>query len=458
MRLIKTKKFWLFNLILIFLLTSGLSCKLFPAKTPPTALTQNVELSWWGVWDNSSDVQPLIDDFQALHPNISIKYKKFRYQEYEQQLLEAWAEDRGPDIYSIPATWIKKYQSRIAPMPNSVKLSFQEVTKTLGKTEVNTYVRELGTFSLGDIKNQFTDVVYNDVILDGRIFGLPFSLDTLVLYYNRDLLDAAGVPTPPANWTQLKETVKQVTTINQNNSLLQAGIALGAADNIPRAIDLASLLMMQNGAQMSNANGQAAFHLSPSKEKDYFPGLEALKFYTDFADPIKEVYTWNDTQPDAFEAFVSGQVAMFYGYAYYLPLIKTQAPKLDLGVTGMTQIEGSAAPVNYTDYWVQTVSHKNKSADAAWGFLTFAARQGEVDKYLNLTRRPTALRGLVEKQKADPELAVFANQILNATHWYHGRDVLKMEEYFKQMIKELPASAEPLLLMEQTAAKINQTL
>jgi len=458
MKLFLPKKLTVLILITVFLLTSGLSCKLIPTKQPPQALTQNIELSWWGVWDNSDDVQGLINDFQAQHPNISIKYRKFRYQEYEQQLLEAWAEDRGPDIYSLPATWLKKYQSRITPLPNSVNLTFREVKKTLGKTEVNTYVRELGTFSLGDIKNQFTDVVYNDVILDGRIYGLPFNFDTLVLYYNRDLLDAAGVPTPPTNWTELKEAVKKVVQVNQNNNIIQAGVALGTADNIPRSVDLASLLMMQNGTQMVDPRGQVAFHLSPTKEKDYFPGLEALKFYSDFADPIKEVYSWNSSQPDAFEAFISGQLAMFYGYSYYLPLIKTQAPKMDLGITGMTQIEGTQTPVNYTDYWVHTVAHKNKSVDATWGFLTFAARQGEIDKYLQQTKKPTALRSLVEKQKADPELSIFANQILTATHWYHGRDILKMEEYFKQMLKALPTSLDPLLLLQQTAEKINQTL
>jgi len=441
--------------VLVLILLGPLLYSVFRTKGDKLLL-QPMKLEWWRMADAPEDLNAIIGSYQALHPNVSVNVKVLRPAEYELALLNAWARDAGPDIVSLPVGDWRARINNLLPAPATVQVPYVTYEGFRNDQVVHKNTTKLPT--INDLGGLFADTVKADVVANGKIYGLPLALDTIVTYYNRDLLDAAGVPTPPANWTQLKETVKQVTTINQNNSLLQAGIALGAADNIPRAIDLASLLMMQNGAQMSNANGQAAFHLSPSKEKDYFPGLEALKFYTDFADPIKEVYTWNDTQPDAFEAFVAGQVAMFYGYAYYLPLIKTQAPKLDLGVTGMTQIEGSAAPVNYTDYWVQTVSHKNKSADAAWGFLTFAARQGEVDKYLNLTRRPTALRGLVEKQKADPELAVFANQILNATHWYHGRDVLKMEEYFKQMIKELPASAEPLLLMEQTAAKINQTL
>jgi len=439
-------------------MTSGLSCKLLPTKKPPLSLTKPIELSYWGVWDSSDDWQPLIDDFNIMHPNIKIIYKKFRYAEYEQKLLEAWAEDRGPDIYSIPATWLKKYQERITPMPASVKLSFREVKKVLGKTEISDVVRQLPTFSLNDIKNKFVDVINDDIIMDGQIYGLPFSVDTLVLYYNRDILDSNGIAVPPGNWTELAETVKKITKVDKNNNIIQSAIALGTANNVPQAFDIVSLLMMQNGTQMISSTGQVNFHLSPTKERDNLPGLQALLFYTDFANPIKEVYSWNAEQLNAFEAFISGKLAMLYGYSYYLPLIKTQAPKLDVGIAPMTQIQGATNPLNYTDYWVETVSHKTKSIDASWGFLTFAASQNETEKYLEKTKKPAALRNLITKQREDPEISVFANQTLSATHWYKGKDILKAEEIFKELIETLPNSAEPTKLLELTAKKINLTL
>ncbi len=453
-----SNKYIILLLISAFFLTSGLSCKLFPGNSAPASYTKPIELSFWGVWDTNNDLQVLINDFQTLHPNIKITYKKFRYREYEQQLLEAWAEDRGPDIYSIPATWLKKYQAKITPMPDSTKLSFQEVKTTLGKTEINTYVRDVPTYSARDIKNEYVDVVYNDVILNGRIYGLPLSMDTLVMYYNRDLLDASDVPTPPTNWTELKEAVKKITQVNKNNQILQAGVALGTTDNLPHAVDIASLLMIQNGTQMVDAQGRVAFHTSPTKDKANAPGYQALQFYLDFADPIKEVYSWNEDQADAFSAFVAGKLAMFFGYSYHLPLIKNQAPKLDLGIAPMTQIQGSQKAINYTDYWVYTVSRKTKSADAAWGFLAFASRDNEVTKYLTQTKKATALRSLITSQKADPDLATFADQVLTATHWYHGNDVLKMDEYFKEMLNKLPEAIEPAEIIEQAALKINQTL
>ncbi|MBU1130879.1 extracellular solute-binding protein [Patescibacteria group bacterium] len=451
-------KFLVLILTGILLITSGFSCKLFPSKQASVSLTQTINLEYWGVWDESADLQPIINDFKNQHPNINITYRKFRYQEYEQKLLEAWAEDRGPDLYSIPVEWLKKYQNRITPQPAKVQLAFQEVKKTLGKTEISTIVRQIPAFTSYDIKNQFVDTVYNDVIIDGQIYGLPLSVDNLALFYNRDLLDAAGIATPPTNWTEVKEAVKKTTILNSQNNIIQAGIALGTAENIPRAVDIVSLLMMQNGAQMMKGNSVS---FQEGESSGFIPGLEALKFYIDFADPIKEVYCWHENMPNALDAFIEGKVAMVYGYSYQLPVIKGRSPKLDIGIAPMTQIQGSNASINYANYWVTTVSHKVKNVDAGWGFLNFAARDIEVKKYLETTQRPAALRTVINQQKTDPELAVFAEQALTATHWYNGSDALKMEEIFLKMIEDFPQATTPeglINIMTNAAQQINLTL
>jgi len=446
-------------LIGVFLITSGFSCKLFPKKEVPKTLTKKINLTYWGVWDDTADLQQIINDFTALHPNISISYKKFRFQEYEQKLLEAWAEDRGPDIYSIPVEWLKEYQNRVTAQPASIQLAFNEVDTTFGKTDVTTVVRQVPVFNPNEIKNRFVDTVFNDVIINGQIYGLPFSIDNLALFYNRDLLDAAGIATPPTTWTEVKEAVKKTTLLDSQNNIIQAGIALGGAENIPRAVDIVSLLMMQNGTQMT-AGGKVNFQAPPtgSSDKSYIPGLEALNFYTDFADPVKEVYSWNQDMQNALDEFISGKLAMMYGYSYQLPVIKSRAPKLDIGIAPMTQIQGATQALNFTNYWVNTVSHKTASANEAWGFLNFATQENEVKKYLNITKRPAGLRSLINEQKNDPEIAVFADQALTAQHWYAGKDANKMEEIFLEMIENFSYTADPQSLMKNAAERINLTL
>ena len=83
-----------------------------------------ITLRYWRVFDGEDAFREIIDGYRASHPNINIEYRKLRYDEYEQALLEAWAEDRGPDIFAIHNTWIGKYASKIEPLAESYKLPY----------------------------------------------------------------------------------------------------------------------------------------------------------------------------------------------------------------------------------------------------------------------------------------------------------------------------------------------
>lgn len=456
MKLFKTKIIFII-IIFVFLATSGLSCKLFPTNQPPANLTASTELSYWGIWDEPDDLAEIIGDFTDLHPNIKITYKKFRLSEYEQKLLEAWAADKGPDIYSIPAAWLKKYQPFITPQPEKINLAFKEIKSTLGRDEEITTVKSVPALRPSDVKSQFADAVNKDIVIENKIYGIPFYIDTLALYYNQDLLDSAGVATPPKNWDELTEAVKKITVINQKNQIITSGAALGTAGNISNSADIVSLLMMQVGSTMANEQGRAVFD-QPSGQEKSIPSLAALRFYTDFANPLKEVYSWNNSQANSLDAFISGKLAMMFGYNYHLQAIKGRSPKLAFGVSQMPQLAGAIKSINYTNYWVETVSHKTKNPEIAWGFLNFASSSSEIQKYLAKTKRPTALRSLITAQLDDPEIAPFASQVLTAQRWYRGQDEPKMQEIFKDLIDNFADSAKPEALLRQTAEKINQTM
>jgi len=146
---------------------------------------------------------------------------------------------------------------------------------------------------------------------------------------------------------------------------------------------------------MITPDGQVAFHRAPTGSNSA-PGLEALRFYTDFANPLKDVYTWNKDRPDSLEAFLSGQSAYFFGYAYDIPDIQTRAPRLNWGVSPMLQLKVKDNPqINFANYWLETVSAQTAHTDEAWDFLQFATRAENVKSYLSATGKPTALRSLI---------------------------------------------------------------
>lgn len=460
----KSKLFPLF-LLFVFLITAGPVCK----GTSQTVLEamKPVNLVYWRVFDDQDAFSEIIAAYKVLHPNISITYRKLRMEEYEQTLLDALAEDRGPDLFSVPNTWVREYQTKILPMPKTITLPYQVTTGTI-KKETTIQLQTTPTLSLRALRTDFMDQVAKDVVLkyqagdlpaEDRIYGLPLYLDTLALFYNRDILNASAIPEPPRSWAEFSEDVKKIAKIDKQGNILQAGAAFGTAKNVERAPDILSLLMMQNGSAMTNENGNATFAaIPPGATLPNPPGEDALGFYADFASPYKEVYTWNSSMPNSLEAFSTGRAAFFFGYSYHIPQIKNLAPKLNFAIAKIPQIEGNQE-INFTNYWVETVSTKTKNQNEAWDFLQFAAKAENAQKYLAKTKKPTALRSLVASQIEDLDLAVFASELLTAKSWYQGMDAPAMEKIFNEMIENVVAGTQTLReAIGLAQGRVNQTI
>lgn len=442
-------------LILIFVLTAGLSC-----KTPNREVQEHLQpitLKYWRVWDDADAFDEIIAAYRQIRPHVKIEYRKFRYEEYEQALLEALAEDRGPDIFSIHESWLRKYQTRILPMPAEIKMAQRTVKGTI-KPEVITELKTIKTLTLREIRDNFADIVYENVVIDGKVYGLPLGLETLIMFYNKDILNRSGVAQPPNTWQDFQTAVQKITRFDNQNNLTQSGAALGTGFNVERSFDLISILMMQNGAVMANPQGLATF--LQETERRYNPGLEAIKFYTDFASPVKSVYTWNSAQSYSFDAFIAGRVGFVFGYNYHLPLIRSRAPRLNLGLAALPQVNPNN-PINYASYWVETVSRKSANQNAAWDFIIFATNQNQVKSYLDKTRKPTALKALINSQMDDDDLYLAAGQILTAKNWYRGLDPLAAEEAMKEMIENFlkkTSDREGEAILNTGLQKINQTI
>ena len=451
-----------------FFLTAAPSCKLTSGAVKDKM--KPIKLIYWRVFDEEDSFKEIFDSYKALHPYISIEYRKLRFSEYENELLNAYAEDRAPDIISLHNTWIEKYKNKISPMPEYVSIVYPEVRGSL-KKEVFQTLKKHASMTPKALRDAYIDSVYYDAVLKTmdeetkvvkeQIYGLPLSVDTLALFYNRDLLDNASVSRPPAYWNaEFQQSVKRIAKQDANGQIIQAGIALGGSANIERYSDILSVLMMQNGTVMMEG-GNVIFNVAPEsfKSQGYNPGQEALRFYTDFANPTKEVYTWNNKLDNSLEMFIQGRVGMILGYSYHLPVIKGKAQKLNFGVAKLPQIEGSSRIVNFANYWLETVSSKSKYKDEAWDLVQYMAAEKQARVYLKNSKKPTALRSLVDEQSNDPELGVFADQLLTAKSWYHGKDPLAAEYIIGQMIDSVASgTTEMEIIMNTGASKVEQTV
>lgn len=447
--------------LVIALMGQGCTNKKNPAASKP------VNLVWWTVYDNSEALQPVINAYRAMHPNVSVDIRVMRVNEYENTLVNALAEDRGPDILSLHNTWVTKYQNKLSPVPDSITVPFTSIQGTI-KKETVTEMRTKPGLSVKDLKTQFFDQVASDCVINApsdsqppvnkdRVFAVPLSSDTLALYYNKDLLNAAGIPEPPAYWDDLQKMIPRLTKQDTQGNIVQSGAALGTAKNVERFSDILSVLMMQNGTKMFE-NDRVIFDKTPVElsGRDTPPADSAVTFYTDFANPAKEVYTWNDKLPDSLQAFASGQTAFFFGYSYQLQQIVAQAPKLNFGIAKLPQIRDNPE-VNFANYWVEGVSKKTANLNWAWDFLQFAATADQAAKYLSVANRPTALRSLIQKQTDDINLSVFASQILTAKSWYRGKSDASAEQAISDMIYSVLNGGEIRQAVKNSANRVQET-
>lgn len=455
----KNKSFKLFGLFLIgvFLLTAGLGC-----KGPDVSSLSNVTLDYWGVWDDADAFTDIIADYQAEHPNVTINYRKFRYDEYETELLNALSEDRGPDIFALPQSWLYAYQNKLEPMPASIKLGYAvEKDRFFGmKKETVVEYRTTKTPTLREIKETYVDTVYNDVIIDDQVYGLPLSLPTLVMFYNKDIINQAGISKIPTDWTAFQEAVVKATKYGSDNAIIQAGTALGTGYNVERCFDIMSILMMQSGATMSDSKGYPTFFSNVTAGgKTTNPGRTALQFYADFAMTTKNVYSWNTSMANSLEAFIAGKVAFFFGYNYHVDQVRSQS-RVNFGIAPLPQITGSAIK-NYANYWITGVSKKTTSTNEAWDFVLFMNKPAEIKKYLAATNQPTAERDLIDTQSDDADLHAASTQTLTAATWYRGKDVAAAETAFKELAERYLLAEDNQIInniISAAVSKVTQTI
>jgi len=406
--------------LLIVLIMFGAGCL---RTKEPTKIknTAQIELTYYKLYDDSDVIEPLIQEYQAKNPTIKINYRQFTNpEEYYDLILNELAEGEGPDIFSVPNNWFIKNYKKISPAPldlvppNAFEDTFVAVTaKDLIRTDPATG--------------------------SSAVYGIPLSVDTLALYYNKDQFDDK-IPErgkPATTWEGLKEDVYKLTKKDNSFERFEvAGIAMGYADNITRAFDILTMLILQEGGDFYDKNmAKAVFADNQGVGSDgnpIKPGAKALELYTSFSNPSNKNYSWNNYLSDAnsdtkeITTFARGKVSMIIGYSYMYNQIINEIDELKN--KGLETIDTASVKVAmipqmkdptisttkrdaYAYYFAETVPRTSKNARYAWDFLIYLSGKESLTYYNEKTHNPTSRRDMIDEQKIDPIYGVFAEQI-----------------------------------------------
>lgn len=312
-----------------------LALRLFTAVKPGSST-----ITWWGLWENSSVVQPLITAYETQHPGVKITYVSQSQQDYRERLTSALAKGGGPDIFTFHNSWVPMFKNDLDILPASV-------------------------MNPADFAKTFYPIASSDLTSGTGIVGIPLEYDALTLFINEDIFNKAG-KTPPKTWDDLRVLARELTVKDDQGTITQSGVAMGRTENVDHWPEILALLMIQNGVDLGNPVGVGA--------------EGALTFFTLFstADGV-----WDATLPPSTQAFAAGKLAMYFGPSWRAFEIAQQNPNLKFKTVPVPQVakdNPNQPDITYAGYWVQGVAARSTNKAASWNFLKFLSTQDSLQK------------------------------------------------------------------------------
>lgn len=388
----------------------------YPSCLPDASPAVSAELTIWNLGDPSDSLEGQIQEFESRNPGVSIELKVYNDPiAYEQLLINELAEGNGPDIFAIEDDWLPRHINKISPMPETI-MSVEQFTV------------------------DFYDVAQDMLLRDGTIYGLPLSVDTLALYYNRQIF-RDGLPSssrPAASWAEI---LNQVIALTQSNNSAErfaiSGIAMGYGNNIALAPDIFRMLLLQNGGAIYNfEDGEAILSnqkgvRNTGNPSVNYPARNAATEYTSYGLPSFKNFNWNNLigssypQLNEVGVFAQGKVAMIFGYSSTYEEIVAAIEGLqrrdeniitsaDIGVSFAPQRDNNGEIVardSLAKVHALTVSRNSETPNAAWSLVKYLTGTESARAYHEVTKKPTARFDLYDEQAIEETWGVFVRQV-----------------------------------------------
>lgn len=344
---------------------------------------------WTGEISPSDALSGLSDSSRVFE---KVTYVVKNPQSLYADVLSAIATGRAPDMVIIDQDSFLSLKDILQP------ISYEEVPMRTFRT----------TFAEG------TELFTNS---DG-VYAIPLSVDPLILFWNRDLFTNAAIAQVPEDWDTFVRTVPRLANIEGGSTLTQAGVAFGEYDNVLHANEILSALMFQLGNPIVRTNGNEYESVLRSGIQDASDDpTKAIQFYTDFANPVKQVYAWNKTFSRSREAFAANKVALYAGFASEVPTLYKINPNLNFDVSLWPQSTARTNKVTYGKvYGIARLKATRNQARAA-GVMTSLGSRNSANMWRQVTALPSARRDLLNGAPDDPFEDVLVRSAIMARSW-----------------------------------------
>jgi multiple sugar transport system substrate-binding protein len=151
-------------------------------------------IKFWAMGSEAEVVTKLIPEFERQNPDIKVLVQQIPWTAAQEKLITAFASENTPDLCQLGNTWIPQFVSLNAII---------NLDEWIEKSEKVS-------------KENYFEGVWETNIIDGSVYGIPWYIDTRILFYRKDVFQKAGYNHPPRTWDEFLDLSRKIKALYPN--------------------------------------------------------------------------------------------------------------------------------------------------------------------------------------------------------------------------------------------------
>ena len=314
------------------------------------------EVRFWALGREGEVVKEMVRDFEKEHPEIKVRVQQIPWSAAHEKLLTAHVGNVTPDVAQIGNTWVPEFVALHALEPLSPLVAASNTVEA---------------------KAYFPGIWETNVLAD-TVWGVPWYVDTRLMYYRKDLLQKAGWSKPPTTWKDWRlamEKIRQTSTRGPEGEQQWSAFIPTNEWNLP------IILGLQNGSTLlRDDDGRGAFNDPEFRQAfEYFVAM--------YRDGLAPKFGSNDVA-NLYQEFAKGRFVFYVSGPWQIGEFKRRLPSDMQGSWATAPMPGPKAGVpgvSLAGGASLVVFKRSKQKAAAWQLIEFLSRPEQQVRFYELT-------------------------------------------------------------------------
>ncbi len=373
-------------------------------------------IDFWAMGREGEVVQQLMPEFERRHPDLRVRVQQIPWSAAHEKLLTAYAGDAMPDIFQLGNTWVPEFVALGALTDLGPRLAGSRIID----------------------QQHFFSGIMNANVIEDTIYGVPWYVDTRVLFYRKDLLERAGFKQPPKNWATWVQAMRRIKELQgeENYALL-----LPLNDWTPLA-----LFALELDTEFLRSGNRYGNFRSPRF-------AEAFSFYLDLFRQGFVPAVGTTQLANVYQEFARGHIAMYITGPWNIGEFRRRLPASlqDLWMTAPLPGRDHNYPgISLAGGASLVISRSSEHSDACWKLIEYLTASEQQIKFHHLTGDlPASKKAWKDKEiMHNPYVRAFWEQLRQVKsppkipEW--ERIATKMTQYSESVVRTQITASEAL--------------